>query len=360
MQPSIAGFILLVALLLLGRRLGSPIVIGLFASLPFASTALVTLSALGGSSPQIFTGFVLILLAWVWLSRRHFNDIPHLFAGSRMNWVVLALMLYAILSSILLPRLFAGAATSIRIGPAGGSEEFPLSPTSGNITQTGYFVLGALTYFAFGLLLLRPHFMNIVRTGYFTWLAMHAGLGLLDLLSKLAGAGDVLAPIRTASYVFLTTNSAAGFARISGAYPEASAFGASTLSALAFTFTYWRASRSRHMLALTVVLFGLLVLSTSSTAYVGFVVIALFALGTAVVSGLRDRLALVDLYACGLAGLGLVVVLAVYLANEHFFDPIVALFEATIFNKMNSESPACAPISTMKASRHSLIRAASE
>lgn len=74
MEPSIPGLLLLLALLALGRRLGAAIVIGLFLSLPFGSTALGTLGALGGSSPLIYVAFVLLLLAAVALRRSFTED----------------------------------------------------------------------------------------------------------------------------------------------------------------------------------------------------------------------------------------------------------------------------------------------
>jgi hypothetical protein len=51
----IPGLIVCAALLLIGRWFGAPVLIGLFASLAFGSTAFATLTALGGSSPLIYT-----------------------------------------------------------------------------------------------------------------------------------------------------------------------------------------------------------------------------------------------------------------------------------------------------------------
>ena len=79
-------------------------------------------------------------------------------------------------------------------------------------------------------------------------------MGVIDLLGKLAGAGDVLAPIRTASYAMLTDVSLGGFARIAGAYSEASAFGGVSLACLAFSYTYWRKTKDRLARWLSVIL----------------------------------------------------------------------------------------------------------
>jgi hypothetical protein len=73
----------------------------------------------------------------------------------------------------------------------------------------------------------------------------------------------------------LTDVEQAGFFRIASAYAEASAFGAATVCALAFTFSYWRATQEFVALALSMLLLTLLLLSASSTAYVGAAIISI-------------------------------------------------------------------------------------
>ena len=81
-----------------------------------------------------------------------------------------------------------------------------------------------------------------------------------------------------------------GFWRIAGTYSEASAFGAATILLLAFTFTYWRQTRSKFALSLTVLLIILLTLCTSTTAYVAGVIIAVVFGVSLARSLLQDRL----------------------------------------------------------------------
>ena len=59
---SAAGALVLIALLLIGRLAGGAIIVGLFASLAFGSTAIVAIPALGNSSPLIYTMFRLLLI----------------------------------------------------------------------------------------------------------------------------------------------------------------------------------------------------------------------------------------------------------------------------------------------------------
>lgn len=338
MIPSPAGLLVAAALLLLGYALRAPVIVGLFASLPFGSTAIGTLIALGGSTPLIYTAFVLLLLAGVAFSRGFLNDLARVFANYGTAWIVVALIAYAILSAIVFPRLFAGQTVALVAAPGGAVRPLPLAPVSGNITQTGYFVLGAFAFFAFAVLLVRGGYFEAVRRGFLTWAVIHAALGIADLLGKAAGARDLMSPIRTASYAYLVDVEEAGFWRIAGGHAEASAFGSVTLACLAFSYTYWRASRSQPMLLLTIVLFCLLILSTSSAAYAGFAIVAPFAGLSILLSALRGRLTRRDILLFALGWLALTAALFLYLYSERLFDPFVRLFESMILNKAMSSS----------------------
>lgn len=338
MEPSLGGLVVVACLLLLGYALGAPIIIGLFASLPFGSTAIGSLSALGGSTPLIYVAFVLLLLASVALRRRFLHELSLVFANYWVAWIVAALIVYSIISAVVFPRLFAGQTSAFVATPGGAVRELPLAPVSGNITQTGYFVLGALVFFAFAILAMKGGYRDAIRRGFLTWAIVHAALGVIDILGKVSGAGDVLAPIRTASYSFLVEAEEAGFWRIAGGHAEASAFGSVTLSCLAFTYTYWRTSRSPGMFALTAVLFLLLIFSTSSTAYGGFAIVASIAGAAMTVSALRGKLTRPDLVLLACGWIGLIAALAVYLYNDRIFDPLITLFESVVLNKAESAS----------------------
>ncbi|MGH1587948.1 hypothetical protein ACRBEV_05860 [Methylobacterium phyllosphaerae] len=166
----------------------------------------------------------------------------------------------------------------------------------------------------------------------------NALLGIVDLVAKLAGAGDVLLPIRTATYAFLTDTEQAGFARIVGGYSEASAFGAAGLSSLAFAFTHWRATGSRPALILWVVLAGLLLLSTSSTAYVGLGILLVLLMAASVRTVLRAGLLRQDLIVGVILSAILISVVGITLVKPSILDPIVRLSEVTLFEKANSAS----------------------
>jgi hypothetical protein len=339
MDVSLGGLVIFAGLLCLGYYLGSAPIIGLFASLTFGSTAIAILGALGGSSPLIYTAFAMLLLASVALRRGFIDDLLAVFTRYWVAWVIIALLAYCVVGAIMFPRLFAGQTSVLVATPGIGVREYPLAPVSGNIAQSAYFAMGGLTFFAFAILLSKgERYFEIVRFGFLTWAIMHTALGLIDLAGKMAGIGDILSPIRTASHDFLVEVEQSGFWRIVGGRSEASSFGIVTVSCMAFSFTYWRATRSLFMFGLTIVLFLLLLLSTSSTAYAGFAFVAPFGAATMLASAARGRVSVQDLLLVLLGVLALCALLALYLYNERLFDPVFNLFDAVVLNKSSSES----------------------
>jgi hypothetical protein len=329
-------------LLLLGLILRAPLIVSLFASLVFGATAIVNLTSLGGSSPLIYTFFGAALLLAVAARRTFFTDLGLVFARFPSAFVICALVAYTCIGAIILPRFFAGETSALVTvrgpGGAGKVSETLLAPTGGNLTQSAYFVLSALMFFAIAIILLQRDNVRKVRAGFIAWASAQACLGMIDWTAKMAGAGDVLAPIRTANYAMLTEVEHGGFARISGGFSEASAFGGVTLACLAFTFADWKVSGSRWMLVLSVMLMFLLVMSTSSTAYVALAVVMVVVSLTIMQSLLAGRVGRSDLVLLASAFLGLLLVMFLYLADSQAFEPFIKLFDVTILNKSSSES----------------------
>lgn len=337
MEISLIGILACGALLLLGYCMGAPLLGALFASLPFGSTAIVILPALGGSSPLIFVVFVVALLGTIALQRGFLDDLAGLFRRTPAAQVAVALAVYAIVSAYLFPRLFAGT-TSAHIIIEGAVVEAPLGPVSGNITQTLYLTVGVFLFLGLCLMLQKKEYWRTVERGFFAFAIIHAAFGTLDILSKIAGVGDIFEPLRNASYGMLTEVMHGSFWRIVGAYPEASTFAGFTLPALAFTFMHWRQTGSRLAFSLALVLLLLLVFSTSSTAYASLgVIFAMFATSAAW-AGLVGRPRIRDVVVFGLAWIGLAAGLIAYLANESLFEPFLVLIDDTLFNKAATAS----------------------
>lgn len=339
MELSVAGLIVCLGVLALGYFARSILIVGLLGSLAFGATALATLTFLGSSSPLIYTFFAAMLVGAVAARRRIWRDLGTVFGSVGPMWLLCCLMLYAAVGAWLLPRLFAGqTSVFVQSKTRQGVIESALEPVSANISQTAYFILGGLTAIALCVLLLQPKALVQVRRGFFLWCSLHAGMGLLDVVGKLTGAGDILLPIRTASYAMLTNASEGSFSRIAGAYSEASAFGTVSLACLAFTYTYWRKTGSSYAKWLSAVLLTLLILSTSTTAYVGLTILFVPVAISLFVSLMSARLArdemLIVVVLVGLVFVGM----AVSLYDRGFFDPFVDLLQSTVVNKADTAS----------------------
>jgi hypothetical protein len=91
-----------------------------------------------------------------------------------------------------------------------------------------------------------------------------------DLATFYTGTSSVLDFIRNGNYAILDKVTAGGLRRISGTYTEASFYASNALAMLAFMFSFYQTGIRKRLAGLySLVLFGLLMLSTSTTAYVG-------------------------------------------------------------------------------------------
>jgi hypothetical protein len=197
MNLSIVGLAVFTVLFVIGWGLGSGALVGLMASLPFGSTAFVRLPWLGGATPLLYVLFAVILLAKVFLRGEMFGALRAVFARQRSAWIVVCLMLLAIAATIFLPRIFAGETVGL-LPVDKNYREFPLHPSSKNVTQGGYFLLGTLVYFAVSIMLLDRPRASLIFKAFAAFCIAHTACGLIDLLAKLAGESDVFALIRTA------------------------------------------------------------------------------------------------------------------------------------------------------------------
>ena len=338
MEISFIGLGVCVGVWLLGALLGSPLIVGLIVSVAFGSTSAVTLSALGGSSPLLYLVFEIVLVGCVLFDKRQLAGIVEILGRDSVSWAVGALIVYSTAGAFIMPRLFAGATNAFVAGRATGVVEVALAPNSGNITQTGYFILGALTFLILSSRLARGEPLALLRDGFFALATINALTGVLDLGAKMAGAGDVFMPIRTATFAYLTEVEQAGFWRINGLYSEASAYGGATLASLAFTFTYWAHGGSRRALLLSAILFILLVLSTSSTAYGGLAILIVPVAASLIASVMRGQLESSGMVVLACIIVAATTIIFVSLYDPKILDPLQHLFQTTVLDKSDSES----------------------
>ncbi|MEZ5854791.1 MAG: hypothetical protein R3D67_08615 [Hyphomicrobiaceae bacterium] len=342
MQPSIIGLAVAMTLVVLDRALDGRLLVGLLVSLTFGATAFAALPALGGSSPLIYTLFALAMAIKLAASRSFFSTMVRIFKLHPIAWCILLMTIYGLVGAVILPRLFQGVTIVyvVERGASGTGGVVPvrLSPSTFNVSQAGYFALAAACYFTVLGVAIENGGLKRIKVAAFAWVVFVAATGYIDLLGKFAGLGDLFEPIRTANYTMMTGEQIAGFARISGAFPEASAFASVSLPACAFAFSYWWVCKHPAMLLLGVLLLLLVLLSTSSTSYVALVIcVAALCLGS-IKRLLLGRVATADLILVGLGACSLSLLLGAYLADETLFSPFFRMIEIMVLNKSTSSS----------------------
>lgn len=334
---AIAAIVILVILLASPPRA----VVALLAVTPLGAAAAFNLPALGNATILIADVAALALFSIVVLRFGPARTIGTL-RPYGPGFFMLALLVYAFVATLFLPRVFAGAFEVFSIGRVEGQLGIvsrPLDPGAGNVTQLFRLVLGGLTFVALATLLrLRPS-GNIVLGALVAATLVHVTMGLLDVATYATGTVELLEPLRTANYTILFKHEISGIKRMIGGFPEASSFGFYSMGICAFWLTYWLrggAMRWSGWFALASVF--LVLRSLSSSAYVAFaaLLIILLALAAPAIVARAPSRRLVTVGFCGAAALVLAL-LSLALAYE-LVPSVQGYLDRLIFDKLDSDS----------------------
>jgi len=306
----------------------------------FGAAAAITLPAVGGAviTPAVLFLPFLVLRAWM---ESQGTGYSHRFPKAG-GWLALA-VLYGVLGAFFLPRVFAGAVDIVAVDRTAGVQGIvvsPLRPVSGNITQSGYAIGALLTFLAMRALLEKPGRLAHFRDAVLLLAALNCLGATLNLAEYYLGFPAVLDHVRTAYALFESYEvQSAGLMRIHGTFSEAAAFSGFTLPLFAFTFSLWmNGVRTLYSGVLWVLLLGFLILSTSTTAYVGLAIYAVI-LGFVLarrgyVWGKVPRLEW--LVAGGL--LAIVLLGSTFVLETSFARWLGAYFQVAVVEKMDSAS----------------------
>lgn len=318
-----------------------------FASMPFGSFAAIPTMVTGGLTLTP-TPIVALLL----IGRRLISPggPAQTLDAALKSSQLLALFLFwlvAAITTVFMPRFFAGIVEIVPVRSIGQADTALLSPTPQNLSQLVYVSISVLAIFTFSHMLrsdaMRRHATRALCLGG----ALTVFTGLLDLSSQYLPIGPALELFRTASYTLLTEVEILDTRRVVGLMPEASSYGTLALSFLATLYFFRRAMhagpvRDRLVPVLMAALLLLTLLSTSSAAYLGLgffaIVLAADWLWRASVSGRLPALrrGLVTEFWLGLwAGLALVVVV---LAAPKLLAPVQEMFDMMVLQKTASSS----------------------
>ena len=193
-------------------------------------------------------------------------------------WLV-CFTVYAVFAAYFMPRIFYGstyinAVGVTEYGPAVST--VPLSPTSGNLTQTVYQLSDLLCFVIFAVIGTLSRGFKVITRGLILYTILDVIMAIVDMITGATGTGYLLAPIRNAAYTLHVDETVGGMRRISGSFLEASAFSSATIPVFVFNLTLWLRHRSTKISGMLAALtFALFLLSTSSTALAALPVVLL-------------------------------------------------------------------------------------
>jgi hypothetical protein len=254
-------------------------------------------------------------------------------------WFLL-LTIWAIFSAVAFPRLFEGQflvnALDRSTGNMGGLQ--PIGPVSMNITQTAYVALGLFTFAAMRITLQREGgVMRFAKA--ILWLAsLNIIAASMDFAEHYLGIPSILPYIKNATYIFMG-GEVGGLMRIKGTFAEASVFSSFTLTLTALTHTLWMNGVLKKWAGLiTAANLGLLMISTSGTAYVSLAICVSFALAYTAAHTLKHGHPGIYInYVYGLL-IATVLLAGVLLFIPPALDALTNYFSIVIGKKLTSES----------------------
>jgi hypothetical protein len=257
----------------------------------FDGSAAVLLPALGGSSiPPGQFALLFVFLRIIAPKGGLYGYFPD---AVKANAWLLLFCVYGLAMSYIGPRLFAGVINVFPMRPDPAMGLFyvvPLQPTSQNLTA-GIYMLGAILLALAAYVFARREGAGrtlVSATVFGGWFFILSAL--TDIVTRGTPLESLFAIFRNGDYVQLSVEMD-GFVRIRGFMPEASSYaGASFVFFVANAELWYRSISPRQTGFLATALGLILILSTSSTAYVSLAAyFALFMLRVILLPGLVPK-----------------------------------------------------------------------
>jgi hypothetical protein len=304
----------------------------------FGASTAVVLTAMSNANVQpahLLLGFFVAHLATrrnVWQHGLECLKFP------RAGFWLLLTVIYGIVVTLLMPRFFAGLSYVYAIRSQ-GYILVPLEPSSGNVTQTIYFVADFICFVAFYAYASTSDGRRVIGYAALACAGVNLAFAMLDLVTYWTNTTEILRFIRNASYRMLNDTEVLGFKRIVGSFTEAASFAYATLGMFAFTGRLWLCGvLPRLTFALAALSLLALIFSTSTTAYVGLFVFFTIVYLDSLIRTCTNRVTS-QMFAFIWASPVVISIFVIVLAlNDAQWLYVHDLLEAMIFNKLSSGS----------------------
>ncbi|CAM5765468.1 hypothetical protein LMIY3S_01493 [Labrys miyagiensis] len=321
-------------------------VLGFYILIPsglLGSCAVLFLTALGGAPVQpahLMLGFVILAM---FAQPGTTGQMWSALAFPREGFWLLMTALWGTIGAILFPRIFAGAVYVSAISQAGfdgaAALMVPLGPTTGNLTQSVYFLADVVTFLVCYVFAKSRDNFNVLAQAYFIYCVLNIFFALVDLATFWTNTGFLLDFMRNTTYAIHDDTVIAGLKRIVGSFTEASSFGGVTLGTFGFTFRLWLGG-VRPALTFTIAMISLilLILCTATTAYVALPLVLGILYMTSLWRMIRGPVPKTVMAFLIFAPLLFLVIVAAAMLIPAIGDQIWAIADQMLFNKATSQS----------------------
>ncbi len=248
--------------------------------------------------------------------------------------------LYGALTAYVLPRIFAGTIAVTPLRPIAGDNLFvtyPLAFSAQNVTVSVYLLLTAFGALCSFVALRQPGAPRLWARAVSVVALLHAGFGFASVVLAGTPLEAILKFFRNGFYAQLD-QTVQGLVRMNGIAPEPSGYALYGFGYFVLATELWlRDVDPRWTRAASIALGSALLLSTSSTAYVGLA-------GYAMIGGLRlfimpGGVRSGKLLALGaMAGLGAVLALLLVLRHPEAWNAVASMASRLLFEKGESLS----------------------
>jgi hypothetical protein len=337
MTPTIFGFLIIAAALFFMRASITAMLGLVLVSSLLGAAAALNLPGLGGASITPASLALLFLVLRIVLSPA--GGFPIVAGAFQQNVALAFFCVYGAITAFIFPALFYHTINLPQLRAIGGGifGTAPVEFTSQNITTSVYLLgtfLGFLSaYIACSLERRSDSLLRVVSI--VSWL--HIGFGILDLILSKIGQHDLLDFFRNGSYLSLNQD-IGGIQRVAGIFPEASAYAAFGFAFLVLNTELWMRRERQRLTGFTALtMLVMLLLTTSSTAYVSITIYAALLFLRMIFTPMHLPFAKkMNLIAIGFVAVTLLLVLEVFMPamNALMFD----ILQQMTLQKLNSAS----------------------
>jgi len=263
----------------------------------------------------------------------------------KAGFFLLLLVIWAVVSGFVMPRLFLGQFTVFPLTTTGKViAEVPLVPVGSNMNQSIYFV-GSLIAFITVVGMARTGQLLYACAGALIFAAgANVALAFLDAGTYAIGMADALSFLRNNNYAQLYTHEFIGIKRFVGSFPEASAFAGTSVGLFAFCFRLWRGGVMTFWTGwVSVGLLVCIMMALSSTGYVALAAYLMIAYsnsltGTDPTIGRDRRTQSRRMYFISMGPAAALLGAMAVAFKPDLLDPIIQIFDNSITSKLGSSS----------------------